>query len=254
MPRGPASFLRQHPRPARGARHPARCFRHASCMWQAAARDVRKTARRMRSPRTLPDILGTQPAFRDARPGEFQGNAQAARTPAVAAALCPRHAACFPTATITIPWNSSMGMERVPSPCTGRWQGQAWQRRLPAWLSRSWCPARPCRCAPPPSRAPLIAINTRIALPAQHVWCPPWRTPPAAHHRRAVTCVGAAAPQTKSPADQGGVSGAGERRPGEGPPFRSDLLQGKGEIQRQALHLSGPISPLPTWMDCEGGR
>lgn len=99
MPRGPASFLRQHPRPARGARHPARCFRHASCMWQAAARDVRKTARRMRSPRTLPDILGTQPAFRDPRPGEFQGNAQAARTPAVAAALCPRHAACFPTTT-----------------------------------------------------------------------------------------------------------------------------------------------------------
>ena len=33
----------------------------------------------------------------------------------------------------------------------------------------------------------------------------------------------------KSPADQGEVSGAGERALGEEPPFR-DLLQGMGEI------------------------
>jgi|GEM_PF-5050978 len=233
MLRGPASFLRQHPRPARGARHPARCFRHASCMWQAAARDVRKTARRMRSPRTLPDILGTQPAFRDARPGEFQGNAQAARTPAVAAALCPRHAACFPTTTTHDPMELIHGDGARSIPMHRTMAGPGVATTLARRLSRSWCPARPCRCAPPPSRAPLIAINTRIALPAQHVWCPPWRTPPAAHHRRAPPprghlrgCRGAANKKPRRPG--GGQRGRGTKAWGGTPvPVRSAPGEGR---------------------------
>ncbi|PKV10963.1 hypothetical protein XpruCFBP8354_17905 [Xanthomonas prunicola] len=56
--------------------------------------------------------------------------------------------------------------------------------------------------------------------------------------------------QIKSPADQGEVGGARERKLGEEFPLR-DLLQGMGEICRQALRPSRDITPFSTLIDRE---
>jgi len=50
--------------------------------------------------------------------------------------------------------------------------------------------------------------------------------------------IGVQNPKIKSPADQGEVSGAGERALGEEPPFR-DLLQGMGEIHNRRCACRG---------------
>ncbi|ALS93422.1 hypothetical protein ADT26_07680 [Xanthomonas oryzae] len=58
--------------------------------------------------------------------------------------------------------------------------------------------------------------------------------------------------QIKSPADQGEVGGARERELGEEFPLR-DLLQGIGEICRQALRPSRHMTPFFTLIDREDG-